>query len=353
MNPQEVKSILLFKLRYMGDVLMTTPAIRLLRQSYPKASITMIVNKGTEDVLRYNPHLDQIVTIDREMVEKKPFYKRVPYEWKVLRDLRRGHYNISVDFDSGERGAYMALLSGIGIRIGFHYSKGFRRLIFTHQVHREGVSHTVERNLLLVEKTMGLVRTDDTLELYTGPEDDRRMALWLQRHQLSGKDFVIIQPGARFSSKLWPAEKWASLIDILQKDLRLHVVVTGGQKEIKYLQTIMSGIKARVLSLVGQTTVLELAVLLKKASLFIGTDSGPMHIAAAVGTPLIALFGPTDPLVWGPWGKGHYVISRYLPCSPCKYTHCNLGKESCMEQISIEDVLNAVCQHFERPLPLQ
>ncbi|MBI5407459.1 MAG: putative lipopolysaccharide heptosyltransferase III [Nitrospirae bacterium] len=349
-NPEKVKSILLFKLRYAGDVLMTTPAIRLLRQGYPEARITMVVNKGTEDVLRHNPHLNQILTIDRELIENAPFYTRLPYEWRVLKMLRKGNYDLSVDFDSGERAAFLALLSRASLRVGLRYPRGLRRLIFNRQVRIKGPLHTVERNLMLIEKTLGLIRKDDRLELDTGPEEDRRMALWLRRHRLFGKDLVVIHPGARFWFKRWPAKKWASLMDILQGELGLSVIITGGGREMEDVRAILSKMKTPVFSLAGQTTILELAALVRKATLFIGNDSGPMHIAAAMGTPVIALFGPTDPSVWKPWGKGHVVISKQVPCSPCKVTHCDMGMENCMEQISIEDVLHTICQYLERPM---
>lgn len=351
MNPEKVKSILLFKLRYVGDVLMTTPAIRLLRQAYPEARITMVVNKGTEDVLRHNPHLNQVLTIDRELIEKASFHRRLSYEWSILKMLRKGNYDLSVDFDSGERGAYLALLSGINTRIGFHYQKGLRRMIFHHQVRRKGSLHTVEQNLMLVERTLCLIRKDDQMELYTGPEEERNMALWLRRHRLSGKDLVIIHPGARFWFKRWPARKWASLLDILQGELGLSVVITGSGREMEDVRTILSRMKTPAYSIAGQTTVLELAALIKKATLFIGNDSGPMHIAAAMGTPVIALFGPTEPALWKPWGKGHVVISKQVPCSPCKYTNCDMGRENCMEQITVEEALHAICQYIERPMP--
>lgn len=351
MNHNEIKSILLFKLRYVGDVLMTTPAIRLLRQAYPEARITMVVNKGTEDVLRHNPHLNQVLTIDRELLDRAPFHRRLSYEWTILKMLRKGKYDLSVDFDSGERGAYMALLSGIKTRIGFHYQKGLRRIIFHRQVSRKGSLHTVERNLMLVEKTLGLIRKDDQMELCTGPDEERSMALWLRRNRLSGKDLVVIHPGARFWFKRWPARKWSSLLDILQGELGLSVIITGSGGEMEDVRTILSRMRTPAYSLAGQTTVLELAALIKKATLFIGNDSGPMHIAAAMGTPVIALFGPTEPALWKPWGKGHVVIYKQVPCSPCKYTDCDRGRENCMEQISVEEVLRAICQYLERPMP--
>ena len=345
-----MRSILLFKLRYIGDVLLTTPAIRLLRQTYPKAHITMVVNKGTEDVLRHNPHLNRILTIDRKMVKETPFHKRLRYEWGILKALRERRYDLSVDFDSGERAAFLAFLGRVSIRLGFRHRRGPRHLIFHQQISTEGYPHTVERNLMLVEKALGLFRKDARLELYTGPEEDRRMTLWLRKHRLSGKDLVVIHPGARFWFKRWPAEKWASLVDTLQGEQGLSVVITGGGREMEDVRTILSKMKTPAYSIAGQTTILELAALIKKAALFIGNDSGPMHIAAAVGVPVIALFGPTAPSVWRPWGEDHVIISRNVACSPCGHSRCDMGRENCMELISIEDVLHAICQYLEKPM---
>lgn len=345
-TPPSIRSILLFKLRYIGDVLLTTPAIRLLRQAYPEAYIAMVVNRGTEEVLRHNPHLNHVCTVDRTILEKAPLWGRLTHEWKVIKSLRDKHYDISMDFDSGERGAYMSFLSGIDLRIGFQYARGLRRLIFNRQIDIDRHLHTVERNLTLVEKTLGLKRKDDTLELYTGLEEERRVTLLIESFSLGECIPVIVHPGARYRSKEWPAERWSMLIDRIQGDLGYPVVITGGNKEKEVIRSITFRMKTPVRSLAGQTSVLELAALFRKAALFIGSDSGPMHIAAAVGTPVIALFGPTDPLVWGPWGDGHTVISKHLPCSPCKVTRCDRGKECCMDQISLEEVLDEVTRHM-------
>src|SRR3972149_1553162 len=167
---QDIRFIRLFKLRYIGDVLLTPPAIRLIRQSYPDAHITMVVNSGTKDVIRYNPHIDNIITIDRKMIEEADLYSRLKYEWNILKALREQPCDLSVDFDSGERAAYLSLLSNTRIRIGLRYSKGIRKLIFNRQVKINRRTHTVERNLMLVEQALGLKRTDTMLELYTSTE---------------------------------------------------------------------------------------------------------------------------------------------------------------------------------------
>jgi len=341
----EPGAILLTKLRYVGDVLLTTPALRLLRSAYPRAHITMVVNRGTEDVLRHNPHVDRVLTVERD----GSLAGRLRREWALLRGLRQVRYGLSVDFFSGDRGAYLALLSGVPRRIGFAGREGMRRWIFTRAVEVNGPIHTLERNLLLLEGALGLRAADRRLELRVGAEDEAWVAGWLAAHDVREPP-VVIHPGGRHWFKRWPAEKWAALLGILLREGRGPVVLAGGAQEAADAARILAGAPPGVLSLVGGTTVLQLAALLARARLFIGNDSGPMHLAAAAGTRVIALFGPTEPEVWRPWGEGHVVISRHEACSPCAGT-CERGAENCMNQISVEQVAQAVRECAARPGP--
>jgi ADP-heptose:LPS heptosyltransferase len=211
--------------------------------------------------------------------------------------------------------------------------------------------HTVEQNLLLLEQSLNIVRRDAHLELYTGPEEERRMTAWVRRNGLMEKDWVTLHTGGRYWFKRWSSAKWARLADVIQGEMGVRVVFVGGAGEAETVREIASWMKTSPLTLVGETTVLELAAFLRKSLLLVGNDSGPMHMASAVGTPVIALFGPTDPAVWRPWGKGHVVLSRQVSCSPCGRLTCDLGPENCMEQISFDEVLQAVCQCLEKPVP--
>lgn len=339
---REINSILLFKLRYIGDVLMTTPAVRLLRKSYPNAHITMVVNKGTEDVIRYNPHINTILTIDRDTVKGASLYKRLSHNLSFLRKMRETHYDVSIDFASGDRATFLSLLCGVPYRVGFSSREGWRRILLNRTVDIPGRVHTVKRNLIVLEEALGLKTDDTAMELYTDKSDDDRISQWLQKHDLEDKKIVVINPGGRYWFKRWQTGKWASLIDLIHGKPGVQVVITGARNELDDVSTLMSGLKTKAYSIAGQTTVLELASLLKRAVLYIGNDSGPMHIAAALGTPVIALHGPTDPMDWGPWGEGHIAISKHVACSPCKVTDCTVEKGKCMEQISVEEVWQAV-----------
>ncbi|MFZ5875338.1 MAG: putative lipopolysaccharide heptosyltransferase III [Nitrospirota bacterium] len=306
-----VRSLLIFKLRYLGDVVLTTPAIRLLRRACPTARLTAVVFRGTEDALRHNPHLDAIVTVDRGLIERAGLVARVRHELDVLRQLRAARADASIDFDSGERGAYMARLAGAPTRIGFRYARGVRPWLFTVQVPVAPALHTVERNLRLVEQAFGVARTDDHLELVPGAEADRTAEQWLREH-VSDQRFVIVHPGARFSFKQWQSEKWGALIDRLQRESGVVVVLAGGPDDGAAIEAITARAARSPATFTGKT-LLEFAALCRRAAAFLGNDSGPAHVAAAAGTRVVALFGPTDPAVWGPWGDGHQAVSHRAP----------------------------------------
>ncbi|MBM3862110.1 MAG: glycosyltransferase family 9 protein [Verrucomicrobia bacterium] len=281
-----MNNILLFKLRYIGDVLLTTPAIRLLRNTFPNADITMVVNKGTEDILRHNPHLNRVLTVDR-----------ANGTWPLIRALRERRYDLSVDFFSGDRAAWLSLFSGAPERIGLVSNAGFRRFIYNRQVPWVP-GHAVHLYLFPVEHFLGLKVTDTSLELHVGADDDQ----FAHRY---GSGFVAIHMGARYPVNCWPRENWLELVN----RLAAPVMFVGAQKEATDAKWILQQTKTPAVSLAGQTTILQLAALLKRAALFIGHDSGPMHIATAMGTKVIALFGPqSDVPSWRPWGEGHTVL---------------------------------------------
>jgi predicted lipopolysaccharide heptosyltransferase III len=309
MASQPIRSILLFKLRYIGDVLLTTPAIRLLRAAYPSARLTMVVNLGTEEVLKHNPHLNEVVTIDRDRIERATPLTRLAYELSLIKQLRSKQADLAIDFDSGERAGFLSLLSGAPLRVGFRRTSGLRRWLYNRPV-AQAWTHTVERNLGLVRRALDLGPGEDRLELYTGREDEERIETWMRGAGLVSGRWILIHPGGRFQYKRWAPEKWAALVDRWHEESRVPIVLAGGEKERQDIEIIMSRVKKQPHSLVGQTTVLEFAALCRRAALLIANDSGPSHIAAAVGTRVVALFGFSDPAVWRPWGKGHVVVSN-------------------------------------------
>jgi len=284
-----VNNLLLFRLRYLGDVLLTTPAIRLLRQRYPESHITMVVNKGTEDILRYNPHLNAVLPLERGRA------------WRLLRQLRERRYDVSLDFLNGDRAALMAWAAGASLRIGFEPERRWRRGLF-HRMIAKREEHMVEKCLRLLDEGLGLKATDTSLELRTGPEDERHV----NNLPLPEKPFAVVHLGCRYPVNRWPREHWVAFA----RALPMPVVYVGGPAEAADTEWVLSSAQSPAVSVVGQTTVLQLAALLKRASVFVGHDSGPMHMAVAMGTQVAAFFGPESNVRWWrPWGEGHQVLS--------------------------------------------
>ncbi len=344
-----MRSFLLTKLRYIGDVLLTTPAIRLLRKSYPDAHITMVVNKGTEDVLRHNPHLNRVLTIDRAKIKNAPLTQVLRHEWNCLKEMRKVRYDVSVDFFSGERAAYLSALCGVPLRIGFQGKRRFGRLLYNKKVRRPDRAHMVQWCLLLLKEGLGLETTDTALELHTAAPDEQYALDWLGRHGLAEREFVALHTGARYARGGWSARNWAQLCDAIQTELGLRAMIVGAASEIAAIREIGSLAKTPVLSAAGQTTVLQLAALLKRAQAFVGVDSGPMHIATAIGTPVVSLFSAaSDPSMWGPWGNRDVVIQARLPMGATfrGRTQPNLGNMD--REISVREVARAVDQMLQR-----
>ena len=295
----DAPAFLLFKLRHIGDVLLTTPSIRLLRQSFPKAHITMVVNKGTEDVLRHNPHLDRVLTVDRAT--------GLAGQWRLLRALREQHYGVSVDFASGDRAAWLAFLSGVPRRIALGSPEGARRLLNNTPLPVPNPPfHIVEMYLSLVERGLALHTTNRSLELPIGKDDAKKASALLQEPGIGGR-FIALHVGARSNAAYrWPREHWAQFAQSVKQIHGLTPVFIGGSDCQDDVNWIVSQPGLQAVSLVGRTSVLELAAVLKRAAGFVGIASGPMHMAAAVDTPVVCLF--VDDIAWRPWGEGHVVL---------------------------------------------
>ncbi len=329
-------SFLLTKLRNVGDVLLTTPALRALRRTYPRAHITMVVRDGNEEILLHNPHIDRVLVWDRTQLRQRSSSRRLNYQWEFFKQLRDRRYDTAVDFASGDRAVILGWLAGASCRIGLAAPDAFRRFVLTKPVRIPGGLHTVDMFLSLLKEGLGVEANGRAPELHLGREDEEFARRCLERHQLVGQRLAFIHIGASNTTKLWPLDRWAAVADALQTARGLRVIFTGLKQEAEATRYVCSQMKSAALSLAGQTSVLQLAALLAKATLFIGNDSGPMHLAAAMGTRVVGLFGATDPVQWRPVCAHHVVVradrADELP-----------GPEA-MSAISVQATLEAVDQ---------
>lgn len=342
--PDNFKNILIIKLRYIGDVLLTTPVIRCVRENFPEAQISVLVNKGTEDTILHNSDINEILLIDRGEVKGENILSRMRSQIKLALDIKRKGFDLVIDLTDGDRTAILSYISGARLRVGFNSENRIRGRLYNLVVRPEGVRHIVDYQLEAV-RALGLKTDRPELVLDIPEEYNTYIKEALKGFNIDEDEpYVVIHPGARWWFKCWPPEKYASLADRIQEELGIKVIITGGKKEEEDIGRIISVMKTEPYSLLNKTTILQLASLIKRARLFIGNDNGPMHIASAIGTPVIALFGSSDPVIWGPWGDGRKirVIYKGVDCSPCNHTGCDRGEKNCTRLITVEEVMEAV-----------
>jgi lipopolysaccharide heptosyltransferase II len=200
---------------------------------------------------------------------------------------------------------------------------------------------------------LGITAGNRTPQLWLTPEDEQRADELLNRLGLQrSRPIAVLQPGARYWFKAWPLERFAELADRLSAEYRCQVLIGGSGQESDLAQQIIRMAKSHPLSMAGLSDMRTFAAVLKRSTLFVGNDSGAMHVAAATGTPLVALFGPSNPAEWGPRGEISEVIYKGLDCRACFHPTCERGEQNCMKQISIDEVMAAVGRLIVRPHPV-
>ncbi|MEB6337825.1 putative lipopolysaccharide heptosyltransferase III [Serratia rhizosphaerae] len=300
-----IQRILVIKLRHHGDMLLTTPVINTLKANYPQAQIDVLLYQETQDMLASNPAISRIFAIDRQW-KKQGAKAHMGHEWRLIRQLQAQRYDLVVNLADQWRSALITRLTGARIRLGFAFPK--RRGFLWQHCHTQLVSveahdalHTVEQNLSLLQP-LGLTLSDTQVTMSYGEQDRQAGEALLQQHDVP-HDYIVVQPTSRWFFKCWSEEKMAAVITALQADGRTVVITSGpDEKERKMVDNILAHCpKQGVVSLAGQLTLRQLAAIIDHARLFIGVDSVPMHMAAALKTPCIALFGPSKLTFWRPW----------------------------------------------------
>lgn len=340
---REPQRILVIKLRYLGDVLLSTPVLTALRAAFPKACLSMLVNPGTEAMIAENPSLDRVLTVERSSSPLR--------QVRFAMGLRRCRFDLVIDLTDGDRAAILSRITGARVRVGFNREDRWRGRLYTHLVslkQDQSISRICQD--LMAVQLLGLTADAHLPVLRVRPTDEvgARAAL-TAIGILSGERFVAVHPGARWWFKRWPAERFAGLIDHIQGKLGVKVVLLGGEQEQEIAESVLDRVETGCRSLVARLGLLELAALLREASLFVGNDNGPMHIAAAMGTRVVGLFGPTDPSVWAPAGQGHAALYKGIDCRPCFPGGCRRAEENCMRLITLDEVIPVVEWLLEQP----
>ncbi len=348
---KDIKKVLVIKFRHIGDVLLTSPAIRALKENFPDADICVLVNSGTEEVLSGNPNISELMVFDRK-IKKLPALRKYMKEIAFYKEIRAKGFDMAVDLTGGDRAAIVSFISGARYRLALHPGRqGFagKRRLYTHLARIDSQKHMVLQNLDIIGQ-FGIATKNTDLDFFIPEEASLLIHAIFKKNNISGGDTVVhIHPTSRWMWKCWD-DKYMAEIFSWMVDKGMKVVRTSApvDKEIETAGRILSFVpddlvSKGILNLCGRTSIKELAAISDAADLFFGVDSAPMHIAAAVRTPVIALFGPTNEKVWGPFGKEHIVLSKDFECKPCRKGMCEgIQLRECLTAIKPDDVRVAV-----------
>lgn len=339
------ENILIIKLRHIGDVLLSTPVLRGLRAAFPHARLTMLVNRGTEGVLAHNPDVNEVLCLEKGSWDA---------QLRFVHMLRRQGFDGVIDLTDGDRSALISLVTGAPVRIGFNAEHRWRGLLYSQVAKPRPIDqHRVDYDLCAL-RALGLDPQGNRPALFASWEEEQVVEAWLQEAGLSSAQgaplLVLLQPGARYSLKVWPHERFAQLADRLTDKFACRILLGGDQREREVAEQIARKTHCAPTVIAGKFSLLQFAALVQRCALFVGNDGGAMHIAATMGTPVVALFGPTYPQRWGPRGGPAQVIYKGLDCRACYHPTCLRGDDSCMQQITVDEVFAAASQMLERTM---
>ncbi len=331
------RNILIVNVNWLGDVLFTTPFIKALRQRYPESHIACMLMPRCKDIVDDNIRLNEVIIYDEDNAHRSLIGKL-----KLIRQLRKKRFDTAYILHRSFTRAAIAALSGIPKRIGYNTKK--RGLLLTGIVDDLGPgAHKVEYFLNILTGR-GAGDCDKDYEFFVNKSHAGRIETLLRQMGIEKKDtLVAINPGGNWIPKRWPKERYAELSDRLFKELGAKTVITGTEKESALARDIAELSQyGKPVDLCGKTTIKELAALLERSDLVVSSDSGPMHLALAVKTKVITLFGPTSDALTGPYGSGDYtVIKKDIECQvPCYNFGCK--DHTCMKKITVNEVFEKV-----------
>ena len=337
-------NILIVKLSAIGDVVHTLPSLAALRKLYPESHITWVVEEASSDIIGGHPHLDRMIISRRkrwvENLKKLHDIKTTIADIRsFVKTLRDRKYDIVIDFHGLFKSSMIVLLSGGKRKLGYDSMQELSGRFLNEKISEDMKKHAVDRYLDFI-RYLGTDIDNPDFNIPIEEGNKIRIETLLRSKNIDiAEPFVTINPVAFWDTKLWEDDKFARLCDKIVEELKQKVVFTGskGHGSIERIRSMMT---FPSVNLEGQTTLRDLAYLYRLSGLLITTDSGPMHIAAAMNTPTVALFGPTDPSRTGPYGKGHIVVRKEMPCSPCFLKKCDTKR--CMEEIGVDEVFDAV-----------
>ncbi|XOF32766.1 MAG: lipopolysaccharide heptosyltransferase II [Candidatus Electrothrix sp. YB6] len=336
--PKNPRNILIRSTNWIGDAIITTPAVRTIRRNFPEARISLLALPWVADVFAACPHIDRIFIYD-----KQGRHQGLRGKLRLAAELHREQYDLTILLQNAFEAALITFLARIPIRAG--YTTDGRGLLLTHGVRKLpdiGTKHQVHYYQEMLAG-LGLKRSEDALELFLDPAAVLQAEALLEG-SLQGETVSIIglNPGAAYGpAKCWPAAKYAELAKRLARATNGLIVIFGTAADQEAAAEIAASAGERVLDLTGKTSLAQALACIARCHVFVTNDSGLMHVAAALNTSLVAVFGSTDHIATGPFSEQATIVRRPVECSPCMKTHCPKGHFQCMENIAVHEVEQA------------
>ena len=349
--------ILLLKFRNIGDVLLITPLVSNLKAYYKDAQIDVAVNHHTDPMINLNPNINKVITYERELVKTSSLFIKILKEIKFFFSFRKENYDMVINLTKGDRGTIISWLSKAPVRIGYLNKKRFFKNIYTHNLPKQKLRHTLETNIDPLRQ-LNIPIKHKKVEVFWSKDDERLV----QKELANINEFIHIHPVSRWLFKCIADNTMAQIIDFCEFELGSKVLITASAEkfELDKVDKILNYCKSNPVNLAGKFSLNQIAVLNKKSKLFIGVDTAVMHISASNDIPVFAFFGPSGANHWGPWDNDlmesgytkrngfqtmgrHRVFAESRGCQPCGQDGCNGTKISdCLMSMDLSAIKNHI-----------
>ncbi|MGA2332418.1 MAG: glycosyltransferase family 9 protein [Syntrophales bacterium] len=355
---KQIRNVLVIQLGDIGDVVWATPTLWAVKEAYPQANVSVLLREGFGCLLEVDPSIHKIFEVQNTQGN---LLLNVIDQVQLIKKLRQEKFDLVFDLRSGDRGAIMALMTGAAIRGSLHYTAVpfWRNRLFTHLL--IGLPTPKERIFGAAEQSLRIVRGFGITGKTTIPR------LWISDQVMArvnrvlaecgmkpvaadpSSRWITVNPFSRWPYKEWAVDKWVSVINWLWDEFRIAAAIVGSKGEATRARELADKCAGNIYNLAGKTTLAELAGVLSMSSFHLGVDSAAPHIAAAVGTPTLTIYGPSDWRDWAPVGDKHDVVVSNRDCVPCYKKGCDGSERSlCLETLEVKTVQNAVRKMLEK-----
>jgi len=336
------KKVLIIKLRYIGDTLSIIPVVENLKEKTADVTVDVMVNRGTEELVIHHPDIRKLWIYERK-IAKKNLFTTISYHKNLINQLRFEKYDFIIDFTHGDRAAFLSFMTGAPQRITYQNSSTLSHLLMNRIIPSDpSKNHIVDFQLHSL-RLLGLSHFNRRMTIHIPESWETQIDHLLSAAGIEDDSLrVAMHPGARGKLRRWPPERFAVIANRLRENYQANILLIGGPGENELVKEMEAHMESPPSFRSTQLSLLGIAALLKRCQLFIGNDSAPGHIAAAVNCPNLTLFGPTFPHMWRPLSSVGEVVFKNVPCCGCLQKRCTHPEIFCMDQIEVDEVWEKV-----------